>query len=240
MIFENLTNHGATVKETYYCTKAIMIDIWNAICKSQVVIADMTGLNSNVMYELGISHTVGKETIMLTQHEKQKFPFDISHIRRIQYRNVMADYPRLQRELSDTLDFVLKQVPKEFSISEEIEKDGEEQLEYLLHSVTVDSRKEVKGLSVTVLGVDFYDDRTEIFLKIENETESLYPIECYAIRDKKQARCRYPYNINDSITQGVVEKGSLNFEPIDPRKGNVMFYFQFNRQVIIEIEVHIK
>jgi hypothetical protein len=87
----------------------------------------------------------------------------------------------------------------------------------------------------------FYDDRTKVFLKIENETESevsLYTTQCYAIRDKKQARCRSPYNINDSIPAGVVEEGSLNFETIDTRKGNVMFYFHFNHQAIIGIEVH--
>jgi hypothetical protein len=64
------------------------------------------------MYELGISHTVGKETIMMTQRKKQQFPFDISQIRIIEYRNVMADYPRLRTELSLTLDYVLKRFEK--------------------------------------------------------------------------------------------------------------------------------
>ena len=229
--------------DDYKTNKAIMIDICKAICQSQVVIAEMTGFNPNVMYELGISHTVGKETIMMTQRKKQKFPFDISHIRIIEYRNVMAEYPCLRTELSMTLDYVLEQIRKESPVSEEIEEeDREEQLEYLLHSISIDSRKAVEGPAVTVHGVNFYDDRTEVFLKIENETESevsLYPTQCYAIRDKKQARCHYPIYINSTIPRGVVEEGSLNFEPIDPRKGNVMFYFHFDRQVIIGIEVHI-
>ena len=44
----------------YKTNKEIMKDIWNGICHSQLVVAEMTGFNPNVMYELGISHTVGK------------------------------------------------------------------------------------------------------------------------------------------------------------------------------------
>jgi hypothetical protein len=231
--------------DDYKTNKAIMIDIWKAICQSQVVIAEMTGLNPNVMYELGISHTIGKETIMMTQRKrhKQEFPFDISHIRRIEYRNVMSDYPRLKAELSDTLDFVLQQVAKESPVSEEIEEDREEQLEDLLHSVTVNSQKEVKGLSLTVHGVNFYDDRTEVFLEIKNETKqevSLYPTSCYAVQGKKQARGRYPWKINTQIPPGIVDEGWLSFHPIDPTKGDVIFYFDFSYGLIIGIEVHIK
>jgi hypothetical protein len=53
--------------DDYKTNTSIMRDIWNAICQSKVVIAEMTGFNANVMYELGISHTVGKETIMMMQ-----------------------------------------------------------------------------------------------------------------------------------------------------------------------------
>jgi hypothetical protein len=36
------------------------------------------------MYELGVAHTLGKETILIYQRgEEIKFPFDLAHIRRI-------------------------------------------------------------------------------------------------------------------------------------------------------------
>jgi hypothetical protein len=150
--------------DDYKTNKAIMKDIWNAICQSQVIIADMTGLNPNVMYELGISHTVGKETIMIIQQnlsENQKFPFDISHIRRIQYRNEIEEYPRFKKELSKTLDFVLEEAKGSFTEKSEEKGEGAEQQEYtVLCRVNVGKRKEIKGLAFTVYSVDFRTDKT--------------------------------------------------------------------------------
>ena len=86
-----------------------MQDIWKSICEARVVIADLTNLNPNVMYELGIAHTVGKETILIYQKptEKIKFPFDLSHIRRIEYVNDAVGGQKLVQDLKDTLKNVL-------------------------------------------------------------------------------------------------------------------------------------
>jgi len=89
--------------------RAIIQDIWKSICEARVIIADMTNLNPNVMYELGIAHTLGKETILLYQRsaEEIKFPFDLSHIRRIEYENTVPGARALEQELSLTLENVL-------------------------------------------------------------------------------------------------------------------------------------
>ncbi|NAL78268.1 hypothetical protein [Nitrososphaera sp. AFS] len=98
--------------DDYKTNRAIMQDIWKAICESRVVVADITGLNPNVMYELGISHTVGKPTIIIYQRKEKnkiKFPFDLSHIRRIEYENTATGGKILEQDLSSTLDFVLSE-----------------------------------------------------------------------------------------------------------------------------------
>jgi len=89
--------------------RAIIQDIWKSICEARIIIADMTNLNPNVMYELGIAHTLGKETILLYQSSPTeiKFPFDLSHIRRIEYDNTVPGARALEQELSLTLENVL-------------------------------------------------------------------------------------------------------------------------------------
>lgn len=85
--------------------RAIIQDIWKAICESRLVVADLTRLNPNVMYELGMAHTVGKETILIYQKQEQeiKFPFDLAHIRRIEYTNSAVGGKQLEEELKATL-----------------------------------------------------------------------------------------------------------------------------------------
>ncbi len=51
---------------------------------SDLVIADVTGGNANVMYELGLRHTRDRMTIQLGEY--QRLPFDINTIRTIQFR----------------------------------------------------------------------------------------------------------------------------------------------------------
>jgi hypothetical protein len=88
--------------------KAIIQDIWKSICEARLIIADMTGLNANVMYELGIAHTLGKETILIYQRgEDVRFPFDLAHIRRIEYDNNATGGRRLEEELHATLSSIV-------------------------------------------------------------------------------------------------------------------------------------
>jgi hypothetical protein len=46
---------------------SISQDIWDNINKAKVVIAELSTRNPNVMYELGLSHAVGKQVIMIAQ-----------------------------------------------------------------------------------------------------------------------------------------------------------------------------
>lgn len=88
--------------------KTIMQDIWKSICEARIIIADLTGLNPNVMYEVGIAHTLGKETVLVYQTGAEiKIPFDLTHIRRIEYTNDAIGGKKLETELRDTLRAIL-------------------------------------------------------------------------------------------------------------------------------------
>lgn len=80
----------------------ILEDIWRSICGAAVVIADITGRNPNVFYELGIAHTLGKNVVLITQDVKD-IPFDLNRYRHIIYSDNMDGYDKLRRELALTL-----------------------------------------------------------------------------------------------------------------------------------------
>lgn len=65
---------------------AVMQDVVSLIDRSQVVIADCSGRNPNVFYEIGIAHTLGREVILITQAEAD-IPFDLRHLRYVPYLN---------------------------------------------------------------------------------------------------------------------------------------------------------
>lgn len=65
---------------------SIMEQIRSAIQQSRICIADLTGRNPNVLYELGIAQALGKPSILLSQ-DINDVPFDVRHLRIIQYAN---------------------------------------------------------------------------------------------------------------------------------------------------------
>lgn len=62
----------------------IIEDVVRLIGTAKAVICDLTGKNANVFYETGIAHTMGKDVILVAQHESD-IPFDLRHIRHIKY-----------------------------------------------------------------------------------------------------------------------------------------------------------
>lgn len=65
---------------------AVIQDVVSLIDRSRIVIADCTGRNANVFYEIGIAHTLGREVILITQSEAD-IPFDLRHLRYVRYLN---------------------------------------------------------------------------------------------------------------------------------------------------------
>jgi hypothetical protein len=63
---------------------SIVADIWSAINHAKIIIADCTGKNPNVFYEIGIAHALGKKAILLAQSDKD-IPFDLKTIRFVIY-----------------------------------------------------------------------------------------------------------------------------------------------------------
>lgn len=81
-----------------YTPTPIVEDIWEYINKAQFIIADVTHRNPNVFYELGIAHTIGKKTVILTQDEKD-IPFDLRHLRYFKYDDNQEGWEQLKINL---------------------------------------------------------------------------------------------------------------------------------------------
>jgi len=92
-----------------FTTNPILEDILESINEFLVVIADVSGLNPNVLYELGISHTIKKEqTIIITHENYNKLPFDIKPFRSIKYKNTVPGGEKYKKELEETVKYILR------------------------------------------------------------------------------------------------------------------------------------
>ncbi len=81
----------------------IIDDITNKIASSAVIIADITGSNPNVLYEVGIAQALGKNLILIAQNI-EAVPFDIRSNRIIIYENSIKGMKGLDRLISKHLE----------------------------------------------------------------------------------------------------------------------------------------
>lgn len=73
----------------------ILKDIFPPIYHADVVIADLTGQNPNVMYELGVAHTFNKKTLIITQDKIANLPFDLKQYRTQDYSTHFLKFDNL-------------------------------------------------------------------------------------------------------------------------------------------------
>ena len=92
--------------DDFFTTHSIMSDVWNAICDARLVIADCTGRNPNVFYEIGLAHTIGKTVLLITQN-KEDIPFDIRHLRFIEYEFTPRGMRDFEKRLTETINIEL-------------------------------------------------------------------------------------------------------------------------------------
>ncbi len=76
----------------------ILKDIVTSIYESDLIIADLTGLNANVFYELGLSHALKKNVLLLTQ-DISELPFDLRSYRVIEYSTHFSQVVVLKEKL---------------------------------------------------------------------------------------------------------------------------------------------
>jgi hypothetical protein len=63
-----------------FSTGSVIEQIWEQISRAKVLLADLTGKNANVFYELGLAHAANKP-VVFTTGSLEDVPFDLRHLR---------------------------------------------------------------------------------------------------------------------------------------------------------------
>jgi len=88
-------------------TNLITWDVWEKINRARFLIADLTGKNANVFYEVGLAHALGKEVILLTQ-TMDDVPFDLKALRCIVYSYTPKGMKDMEIKLKETIIELIK------------------------------------------------------------------------------------------------------------------------------------
>jgi hypothetical protein len=91
--------------------RAIMQDVVRGLQEAALVIADLTGRNANVFYELGLAHVMDRPTLLLAQSTND-IPFDLKAYRTVIYSVEFGDSSTIETgseaELSSILGAAIK------------------------------------------------------------------------------------------------------------------------------------
>jgi hypothetical protein len=96
----------------------IMDDIWSAITDSTLVIAELTGKNANVYYELGLAHAMKKPAILISSNIED-VPFDLRPLRVLIYDKNDPDWgailkANISKAIIETLSSPTEAIPHTF------------------------------------------------------------------------------------------------------------------------------
>jgi hypothetical protein len=83
--------------------QSIVRDIIQSLSESDIIIANLTGLNANVFYELGIAHTLNKKVIIITE-DISSLPFDLKAYRVQEYSMEYIQFDNLLDSLKLSLE----------------------------------------------------------------------------------------------------------------------------------------
>lgn len=75
----------------------IINDIWDYTKKAKVLLADLTGKNPNVFYELGLAHAIAKPVILIAE-SMEDIPFDLRALRVILYDKNAPNWGEILRQ----------------------------------------------------------------------------------------------------------------------------------------------
>ena len=97
--------NGLVVKkaEDIYRPGSILAQVWQEILTSEVIVADVSDRNPNVIYELGLCYGVRRCPILLVR-DPSELPFNLRSLRYIEYKNTASGTADLKDTLSACIE----------------------------------------------------------------------------------------------------------------------------------------
>jgi hypothetical protein len=91
---------------------SVVEQIWEQVMKAKVLLAELTGKNANVFYELGLAHAA-KRPVVFTAAQVEDVPFDLRHLRVIVYETKEPEWAsKLRQKVTEYLKNAHKEPEK--------------------------------------------------------------------------------------------------------------------------------
>lgn len=99
-------------------TGVIDVPMYEWIFKADIVVADLSTLNANALYELGVRHALKPYTTIVISEDQCKYPFDVNHTVIEPYEHLGKDIgvtesKRFKRELKKKVKSILEDSKKD-------------------------------------------------------------------------------------------------------------------------------
>lgn len=151
---------------------SIISGIVQKLKDSDLVIADLTGVNPNVMYELGVRHSLKRGTIMLTQ-DFDEFPSDLRDYMAMEYDYTRSDFLKQkinEEKFSQELHHYMNQIFNTKKMDSPV-------LEYVQRRELYRSEEEINTIKENAVIfesiMEDFDELSDIFSQQFSEEESI-------------------------------------------------------------------
>lgn len=157
---ESIGHIAERVDDQIFRKETILERIKNQINVADFIIADMSGNNANVYYEVGFAHALQKECILIA-NDVSEIKFDLKHHRHIEYKSISNLKSKLLPELNQLIDDLNKK------------NDG------LICDVAVEST-DIERTSTSATGIVNFE--IEISNKTDNKNYEISAIHLYSTK----------------------------------------------------------
>ncbi|KKM24579.1 MAG: hypothetical protein K940chlam5_01008 [Candidatus Anoxychlamydiales bacterium] len=157
-----LESEGYSIKraDDIFTPTPILDDILMCIEEANIIIAELTGKNPNVFYELGRAHEKENTYVIQICQDKKDIPFDLQHIRTIIYNDSPKGCEKLKKDLLKYVENYLVEYKKrdrkeEFNGKKKREEIvSYDRLREYIESIKKYGKRKISDLVVTLSFID--------------------------------------------------------------------------------------